>query len=349
MSNTPTPNPADRWAVPPFDRGNLIVALVSAVIVIVASVGGSLLVWSMRDQLPEVVAIHWGADGRADGFQRLSETYVTNAGMIATISLFLVVLGGVMKQARFIGPVAAGTAVFMAVLMYGSIISQRGLTGDEVRRSFSGSEMLLGLVLGIGVGAGLGFAFRKRRVPGEQPVAVQVGADSPRLLVEDDVTLAWTGRTNVPRVVWIILGASAVVTLIPAVISALAGSWQMVLTMVVLAALTMGIGASMAADVTIDARGVRVRGLGFIPWITVPLDRIAGASVTKVSPMGEFGGWGLRVGFNGDKGFVTANGPAIRINQGSDPDVLITIADAEAAAAVINTLVSRRAGGPDAQ
>lgn len=341
MSNTPKSDP---YALPPFDRGNLVASLICALVVIIAGVGGSLLLWAMRDQLPELVAVHWGADGRADGFQRVADSYLTNAVVVMPISLLLVALGGVAKQGRLLGPIAAGTAVFMSVLMNGSAIAQRGLTAEQVQQTQVGIVMLYAFLLAVAIGVGLGLIFRRRRKPGEGPAPVRVGDGEPRLLVDDSVTVAWTGRTNVPRAVWILLGGSALACLIPAAMSALAGSWSTVIMMVVIAVLVLAIGASMAADVAIDARWVRVRGLSVIPWVTVPLDDIAGATVTKVSPLGDFGGWGLRVGRNGEKGFVTASGPAVRIEQGSAPAVVITLSDAEAAAATINTLVTRRAG-----
>lgn len=342
-----TSNPkSDPYAVPPFDRGNLVVSVISAVLVVVAAVVGGLLVWSVRDQLSEVVATHWGADGRADGFTRVADSYVINLVTIVPFCLFLVVLGGVMKQGRLLGPLAAATAVFMSTVMNGSVIAQRGLTLDEVRESQFGIEMLIGFGLALMVGVALGLTFRRRP---SGPVPAEVSDTEPRLLVDHQVMLAWTGTTTVPRVIWIILGVSALACLIPAVMSALAGSWSTAIRMLVTAAFVLTLGAAMAANVTIDGRGVRVRGIGVIPWVTVPLDQIAGASVKNVSPMGDFGGWGLRVGLNGEKGFVTSNGPALRVDQGDEPAVVITVNDAETATATLNTLVGRRSGGHNEQ
>lgn len=97
--------------------------------------------------------------------------------------------------------------------------------------------------------------------------------------------------------------------------------------------------------VTVDRRGVQARAMG-IHWVNVPLETITSAEVqAKVIPLGDFGGWGLRGGFGGDRGLVTGEGKALRIHRAQQPDWVITVDDAERAAAVVNTLVARRSEG----
>ena len=176
---------------------------------------------------------------------------------------------------------------------------------------------------------------------------VNIDATAPRLLVDDAVTLAWTGRTRVARAVAVVIGLGALSTavLIPMMIAA--GTWGSALLMALLTALIVVLGLAMAANVTVDGRGVRARALGFIPWFDVPLNAIAGATVVDVRPLRDFGGWGMRVGFNGERGLITAGGPALRIDRGEQGPFLVTAADAEAAAATLNTLVARRAHHDD--
>ena len=42
--------------------------LVPLVVAVCFSAGSALAVWMIRDDLPARIAVHWGADGRADGF-----------------------------------------------------------------------------------------------------------------------------------------------------------------------------------------------------------------------------------------------------------------------------------------
>ena len=71
------PNPAKA------ERADVVATVVSVIIVIVAAVGGSLLLWAGREQLPEMVATHWGPAGRADAFKPTARLYVENAELSA--------------------------------------------------------------------------------------------------------------------------------------------------------------------------------------------------------------------------------------------------------------------------
>lgn len=328
---------------PRRDPGGLVAGLVSALLVIIAAVGGAIVTSSVKGELPAEVATHWGPSGKPDGFELVG--HAINIGLVLSlvIPLFLVVLGLVMKQSRTLGPIAAGTGVFMAVLIYGTIWAQRGMSAEQVREASSADIwLLIGGVAGLVIGV-LGMIVFRRK-PSEQPVPVEVVATAPRLLVDDSVTLAWTGRTSVATPVLALLGASAALTLGIGVWMAIAGSWGGALMMLGTVVLLVLVGAAMATQVTIDHRGVRARTLGLFNVINIPLQAIAGASVKNISPLGDFGGWGLRVGFNGEMGLVTSNGPALRIDRGEvEGPCLITLADAESAAATLNTLVARRA------
>lgn len=323
-----------------LDSGQIVASLVSTVIVIAAAIGGSLALWAFRDQLPEVVATHWGARGQANTFKPVADLYVENAVVCGVMPLFLVVLGLVMKQGRTMGPIAAGTAIFMSGVINGTALAQRGMTPEQVRTSDPGWTILWTGLVSVAVAAGLIWLFRRRR--SDVPVPVAVGDDAPRLLVDDSIRLAWTGRTPVSKGVWVALGLGALSCAIPMVFMAISGQWSSAIMMALTTALMVVLGAAMSANVTVDSRGVRVRSLGFITWATIPLETIAGATVGHVSPLGDFGGWGRRVGFNGQQGVVTAEGPGLRLDRGEEGIFVITVADAEAAAATVNTLVARR-------
>lgn len=325
-----------------LDRGQVMASLVSGVLIVVVVAAGSLALWLERAHLPEQVATHWGFGGRPDGFQPLSHLYLLNAAVGAAMPLLLVGFGLLIKQGRILSPIGAATAVFMVAAIDGSTWAQRGMTAGQVSQAQQPNlPIVVSLVAAIVVGAGLALAFRRR--PGAADVGVEVDANAPRLLVDDSVRLAWTGRTRVSRAVWILFGVICLATLVPAGIMLASGTWGPAVIMVGSAVLVGVLGLAMSATVVVDARGVRARALGIIPWVSVPLSAIAGATVTTVNPLGDFGGWGLRIGLNGDQGLVTSAGPAIRIDRGDQGSLVITLTDAEAAAATLNTLVVRRA------
>jgi len=71
-------------------------------------------------------------------------------------------------------------------------------------------------------------------------------------------------------------------------------------------------GASLYARVWVDQRGLTVRGpLGF-PAYTVPLAEIAAVDVVRVSALGEYGGWGWRLGRRQRFGAVFRSGRRCR-------------------------------------
>ena len=322
------------------DRGQLVASVISAAIVLLVTVAGVTALWMVRDQLPDQIATHWGANGQADGFTSVERIFVMNALLGGLLPLGVVLVGLAMKQGRVMGPLGVGLAVFIGGLSNGAAWMQRGMTPDEVASSDPGWAILISGIAGVIVGVGLWLVFRRRPIPGG--VAADVAADAPRLLVDDPVRVAWIGHTAASKVVWVFLGVGIAATAIPAVSSFAAGSWGLGIFCALTAALLTVLGLAMSATVTVGAPGVRVRALGLITWADVPLRDIAGATVTRVNPMRDFGGWGRRLNLRGEHGIITAAGPALRLDRGHGDPLVITVTDAEAAAAAVNTLVSRR-------
>ena len=164
--------------------------------------------------------------------------------------------------------------------------------------------------------------------------------------MKDGVKVAWTGQARVSRGLWVALISGIVVAFIAVTCWLLINlSWEPVAMMAFLLLVFVSVGVSMAARVTIDSRGVRVRGAGLFPYATIPLSEISGASVVHVDPLRDFYGWGgARFTIGGAAGFITSRGEAIRIDRGSsEGSFTVTVDDAETAVTVVNTLLLRRA------
>ena len=89
--------------------------------------------------------------------------------------------------------------------------------------------------------------------------------------------------------------------------------WLLALALGALLALTL------SARVTVDTSGLRVSSAG-LSWSRVPLERVASAGTTTVSPLREFGGWGWRIGVDGRRGYVTRAGEALVVHRIGEPD-----------------------------
>jgi hypothetical protein len=83
-----------------------------------------------------------------------------------------------------------------------------------------------------------------------------------------------------------------------------------------------------------------------LPVIRVPLSDIASADVATIDPFGQFGGWGIRYGFGGRVGIILRSGEALEVIRKSGRSIVITVDDAESAAALLGGLIAREAMSP---
>lgn len=93
--------------------------LPAVAILAIAALGFGLM-WTARDQLPDPLAVHWGPDGRADGFATVDSALVTNVLLTLALPLLLIGLGAGVRQVRLLGPIAVGVAAFMASVLFGA-------------------------------------------------------------------------------------------------------------------------------------------------------------------------------------------------------------------------------------
>ena len=314
------------------DRRPTHALVASAVLAPVVAASGTAMAYAVRDRLPDELAVHWGIDGAPDRFTSFTGAVTTAAVITAVVPLALVGLGTLMhRSAR--GPVAAivgGLAVFLGGLLFGGLVVQRP---GQAAQAFPPQWVVPTLVLTALVALGL-WRWGRTTPPETTGHREPLPADAARLDVPASTRLGWTGRASLPVRPTMVL---AVVVALPLVWVALAGHpWVWVLA--------IGLGALLAvtlsARVTVDAAGLRVSSAGFT-WSKVPLERVASADTTTVRPMRDFGGWGWRIGMDGRRGYVTRGGEALVVRRLGEADVLVTVDDADEAAAVLNTLVAR--------
>ena len=95
--------------------------------------------------------------------------------------------------------------------------------------------------------------------------------------------------------------------------------------------------------VRVSERGLRVASLVGVPRFAVPLDDVESVEVVRVSPMADFGGWGIRLGVDGRLGVVLRSGDAIQVRRRSGRTLVVTVEDAQTGAGLLATLVERDA------
>jgi len=325
--------PAAASASAGADRRPTHALVASALVGPVLTVAGLLLTYAVRDRLPERLAVHWGTSGRPDRFASLTEAAVTASVMTALLPLVFVVIGAAWHPSAR-GPLAGfggAVAVFLGGLLFGSLTSQRP---GEVAQAFPVSWLLPTLLLAAVVGVGL-WRWGRLRPPALDGTPRPVPVGAVRLDVPDTTRVAWTGHAALPDVGIMLVVLLAVTPLL--VVAVLGMPWLLLLAVGIVALLVL----TGSARVVVDAEGLRVTSL-FLTWSRVPLDRVAEARTGTVSPLREFGGYGWRIGKDGTRGFVTRSGEALVVERIGEPPVVVTVDDAAEAAAVLNTLASRR-------
>lgn len=304
-------------------------------------------------ELPDPAAIHWGIDGvngYGPSWTYLALTLGVGGGMVvlfAAIALFssrvpqssrsLPPAGTPVLQwsptARLLGGINLGVGGMFAVLMTVSVAVQRGLddaadTPDITAWVFVGFAVAIALTI-------LGWFLQ----PKVETASGNEQQASPMSLAPGE-RAAWFGTAAMGRTGVIVL-ILAVAILIGTSIWVFAldqggVGWIMVVVTLLVIAL---IATTLVFRVRINGAGLRVRSVAGWPRWNIRADQITAVKVVHVTPMGEFGGWGLRIAVDGRMGIVLRTGEALEITRGNGRRFVVTIDDAGTAASVLRSAV----------
>ena len=107
------------------------------------------------------------------------------------------------------------------------------------------------------------------------------------------------------------------------------------------------VAAMFSWVVRVDGAGLSIRSALGVPRTRIPLDEMVQARATTVQCLAEFGGWGWRTAMDGRTGILLRSGEALEVTRTGGGVFLVTVEDAETAAALLNTLADRaRAAHP---
>jgi len=296
------------------------------VVPLLAAIATLALPWMIGGDSPDPVASHWGIDGRPDA----SLPFLVDALLPGLIALAVATAPFVAARradrdvARGLVALAHGLGVLLLGLRVVTLRANTGAATWQEAGSVSGFVVLALLAIAVLAGA-LGWRIAAWRP--ELPGLRRTVAPAP---LEAGTTLVWHGTAHgrFSALVTVVMGAIALVVwvVVPSPDNA------PVAAILLLAAVSLGV--LLRIVVTIGASGVRVRfGPLPLPRIRVPLARIRAVSVVDVEPM-AYGGWGYRA-MPGVRAVVVRRGPGIRIERDGAAALVITVDDADTAAAVL--------------
>lgn len=284
--------------------------------------------------LPDPLATHFGAGGRADGhLSRSAAALVIGGGVGAALAWLL---WAQRRGPRLAVVVAAYTAGLLAAASASTALVNQGL--DRWEDATLGLGWLVPVVL-----AGAPVAALAGWLQPPDP-ATATPAPAEPLPLGPTERVAWTGTTEASGVLLLPALALAGFALV-----GLAGGlgllwWQA--SILLLSALVVLWFTSVR--VRVDERGVEVRA-GVVPWprVRIPLADIEAARAQEIEPM-AWGGWGYRGSLRLAKqaAWVLRRGEGLVLDLTGDRRFAVTVDGAAEAASVVSGLLARRATAP---
>lgn len=298
-------------------------------------------------ELPDPIAIHWGADG-VDGYapQRayVPLTLGIGAGIVILDATLALVAHRLPRSsakppirpwsatARGLGAINLGIAVLIAFLAVSGAAIQRGLPDAAEAPTIVGWTGI-GLVLFVVFGV-LGW-FLQPAIP---VIAAEQGEPAGSLPLATTERAAWFGTASMARNGVIVLISALAVLVIMTVFFIARGSDSWWLLALLTTVMTLLICTMVVFRVRVSADGLRVRSVLGWPNNRIPLNRIAKVETVQLDPFGEFGGWGWRLGTDGRRGVVLRAGEALQVTQTNGRVFVVTVDGASDAVAVLEAL-----------
>jgi hypothetical protein len=293
--------------------------------------------------VPATVAVHWNASGEPDGFAPAwTQPLLTLLfGFGVPLLLALTSLPGLRRgdggaTYRLMGATATAVSALITVAFTWTFAMQAGL--DEASAA-PPVWAALGVSLAAGVVAGVASWFLQPRAANADDVPQSASplalAPTERALWMRSVAMRSGAAIAITAAV-LLIGVGAGAGWVTGAPAALAWSLTaLTLLLLVLAATTV------AFHVRVDETGLHVDSVLGIPRFHVPLTDVASAARVEVDPMGEFGGWGLRLSTGRRFGVVLRAGEALEVWRRSGKRFVVTVDDAQTGAALLEALVAR--------
>ena len=333
---------SDRLRSPALSRF-LLVALVVPLVLVAIGVTVQLIA---MPYVPATIAVHWNAAGEPDRFapawtQPLA-TVLFGAGipvLIAVTSVPGLRRGDRGVTYRFMAAVAAGTAALVTVAFTWTFVMQAGApSGAEAGPVWP--AVLASIAAAAVVGTVAWFL-----QPAEEWARPAVPAASP-LSIAPGERVVWLRTASMTRGAAIGIAGAVLAVVLAAFVGWLTGApvglvWLLGVVGVLLLVLA---ATTVAFHVRVDDSGLSVDSVLGLPRFRLRLADIASAAAVDVNPMGEFGGWGLRLSVDRRFGVVLRQGEAIEVTRANGRRFVVTVDDAATGAALLQALIAQDAG-----
>lgn len=336
---TATPSAGPRPSAAPR-----VAALVASLVlpIVIAAVGVIVCLLALPSA-PATVITNWGlGGGGSTGPAWIFPVILGAVGLGIPLLLALTGVRGrrVTDTTAVLSGVSLGAVALVTVMGAGSLLIQSG--PDAVAGADPGALLAAAFATGAGLFAACWFllprdpaaADTSRRV---DPIARPAGAIT-----------AWsvTARSGRALLVGVGLGILVSAAAAAVVIVAAGAAWWPIALLPVL--LTVLFSAFAVWRVSAGVAGLVVRSVVGLPVFRVAASDIAEVRVVDVDPVGDFGGWGVRVGLPGGGrrlGVVLRAGEAIEVQRCDGRRLVVTVDDAATGAAVL-AAAAQDAGAP---
>ncbi|TQL47773.1 uncharacterized protein DUF1648 [Homoserinimonas aerilata] len=318
------------------------VLLVGVVVpVFIAAVATAICV-AWLPELPDPIAIHWGANGQPDGYGSawmsiLMPLVLTIffCGIAVASSWRLTPSGRIVWTQRFVLATGTWLAMLISVIAVGTLAQQRGLD-DAAQTGTIGGIMAIGFGVATLLAVGAWFL-----LPAHDSARLNAAQAAEPLPAAPGELIAWSRTAHIATPALLILAGAILLVVGTVVVCAVAAPEGLAISVIALIVVLFLAAVTAMWRVTADRRGLTVRSVLGWPRQRIRLEDMTDVSVTTVDPMAEFGGWGWRWGGDRRSGVVLRHGSAIEVTRASGRRFVITVDDAETGASVLAALRAR--------
>lgn len=314
-----------------------VAVLAPLVVTALAVVIGAVLIGDLQRTL----AIHWDAAGATNG---VAPGWLLLLGLgslgVAIPLLVGVLLVGARESAVGVRTkVLAVVPLFVAGVLGGSLI---WMAATQPATGGSDPEVWAGLLSGYLPGFALAVTGWFALPRAEGPRAPGDAVAAPSIALEADERAVWIARIGFTRSALVATGLVILVVL-AGMVAAVVGTGGALWGLLAVPALLVVIFAATAAwTVRVDRDGLTVRSVLGVPRFHVRPGEVVAVGVTTVSPLAQYGGWGVRVASGRRLAVVTRPGEALEVTVGGGRRFVVTVDDAATAAGLLESYTAHQ-------